>query len=136
MAWVSNQQHKPAGDAHHFLFFHVPPTNQQPTIKGVYLRHKNVGRPWFTETRVTRYQPFVSVRNARLHSECYTNVNGSNQKCEHIIPPNNIQYLKIHVLIEYDRRPHSDTQTEWNEREVTNYNRSQYVQYSSTSQAG
>ena len=44
--------HKPAGDAHHFKFFHVRPANQQPTITGVSLCHKNVGLPWFTETRV------------------------------------------------------------------------------------
>jgi hypothetical protein len=50
--------HKPAGDAHHFIFFHMQPVNQQPTT-GVELFHKVIVRPWFTETRVIRYQPFV-----------------------------------------------------------------------------
>jgi len=59
-----NRRHKPAGNAHHFLFFHVRPANQQPTITGVDLCHKNVGHPRFTQTRVIRYQPFVSVHNA------------------------------------------------------------------------
>jgi len=62
--------HNPAGDAHHFLFFHVQPANQQPTITGVDLCHKNVGHPLFTETRVIRYQPYT-VHNARFHSEYY-----------------------------------------------------------------
>jgi hypothetical protein len=58
-----------AGCAH--LFFHVRPTNQ-PTITDVDLCHKKVESPWFTETRVIRYQPFVSVHNATFHPECYT----------------------------------------------------------------
>jgi hypothetical protein len=90
--------HRPAGDAHHFLFFYVRPANQQPTITGEDLCHKNVGRPWFTKTRVTGYQLFVSVHNDRFHSERYTNDKGSNKTRENnIIPPTNTQYLKIHV---------------------------------------
>jgi hypothetical protein len=46
------------------LFFHVRPEKQQPTITGVEICHKNAGCPWFTEARVIRYQPFVSVQNA------------------------------------------------------------------------
>jgi len=53
--------HKPVGEAHHFIFFHVWPANQKPTITGVDLCHKNVGCPWFTETPVIRYQPFVII---------------------------------------------------------------------------
>ena len=91
-------RNKPAGDAHHFIFFHMRPPNQQPTITGVNLRHKNAGRRWFSETRVIRYQPFVLAHNAPFHSECYTNDKGSNITCENnIIAPTNIQYLKIHV---------------------------------------
>jgi len=56
--------HKQAGDARHFIFFHVRPANQQPTITGVELCHKNVGSPWFTVTRVIRYQPLELVHNA------------------------------------------------------------------------
>ena len=90
--------HKPAGDAHHFILFHVQPANQQPTITSADLCHKNVGRPWFTETRVTQFQPFLVLHNARFHSEYYTNDKGSNQKCQNNnIPPRNTQYLKIHV---------------------------------------
>jgi hypothetical protein len=59
-----------AGDAHHLLFLHVRPVNQ-PTITGVDLFHKKCGRPCFTETHVIRYRLFVSVLNARFHSECY-----------------------------------------------------------------
>jgi hypothetical protein len=93
-----NCKHKPAGDAHHFTFFHVPPSNQEPKIMGVDLCHKNVGRPRFTETPVIWYQPFVLLHNARFHSECYTSDKGSNKTCENnTIPPTNIQYLKIHV---------------------------------------
>ena len=98
MAWVSNPQHKPAGDAHQFLFFQVGPANQQPITTGVDLCHKNAGRPWFTEAHVIRYQPFVSVHNGRFHSECYTNIKSCNQTRENnIIPHTNIKYLKIHV---------------------------------------
>ena len=57
-------RHKPAGDAYHFVVFHVRPANQQPTITGVDLCHKNFGCPWFIETRVIRHQPFVLVHNA------------------------------------------------------------------------
>ena len=56
--------HKPAGDAHRFIFFHMRHMNQQPTITGLDLCNKNVGYPWFTVTRVIRYQPFVLVHNA------------------------------------------------------------------------
>jgi len=92
------QERKPAGDAYQLIFFHVQPKNQQPTITSVDLCHKNDARPWYTETRVTRFQPFLLVHNARFHSECYTNDKGSNQTCQNnIIPPRNIQYLKIHV---------------------------------------
>jgi hypothetical protein len=47
--------HKPGDDAHHFIFFHVRPANQQCTKTGVDLCHKNVGRPCFTETSVIPY---------------------------------------------------------------------------------
>jgi hypothetical protein len=91
-------RHNLAGDDHHSLFFHVRSPNQQPTIMGVDLRHKNFGRPWFTETRVIRYQPFVLVHNDRFHSQCHTNDKGSNQTCENnIMPPTDIQHLNIHV---------------------------------------
>ena len=90
--------HIPAADAHHFIFFQVQPANQQSTITSANLCHKNVGRPWFTEIIVTRFQPFVSVHNARFHPEGYTNDNGSNQSYQNnIITPSNIQYLKLHV---------------------------------------
>ena len=79
-------------------FLHVRPVNQQPTTTGVELCHKVVGHPWFTETRVIRYQPFVVIHNTQFHSQCYTNDKGCNQTCENnIIPPTNIQYLKIRV---------------------------------------
>jgi hypothetical protein len=58
-------------DANQLLFFHVQPANQ-PTITGMVLAFKKFGRPWFTETRVVRYQPFELVHNAPLHSECHT----------------------------------------------------------------
>jgi hypothetical protein len=79
--------HKPAGDGHNFLFFHMRPANQQPTITGVELSHRNVGRPWFTKTRVIRCQPSVLVHNARFDYECYTNHKGSNQTCASNINP-------------------------------------------------
>jgi hypothetical protein len=86
-----------AGDAHHLSIFHVRPPNT-PTITDVDLCHKKAGRPWFNETRVIRYQPFVSVHNVPFHSECYTIDKGRNKTCEYsIIFPTNIQYLKIHV---------------------------------------
>jgi hypothetical protein len=86
-----------AGYGHHFLFFHVRLANQ-PTIPGVDLCHKTIGRPWFTETRDIRYQPLVLVHNARFHSECYTIDKDSNKTCENnIILPTNIAYLEIHV---------------------------------------
>jgi hypothetical protein len=43
--------------------------------------------------------------------------------------------LKFTYVIEYDRRSHSDTQTEWNEHGVTNCNQLHCAQYT-TSQAG
>jgi hypothetical protein len=90
--------HKPAGDGHNFLFFHLRAANQQPIIMGVELYHKIVVRPWFTETRVNGYLPFVLVHNARFHFKCYTNDKGNNTTCENnIILPTYIQYLKIHV---------------------------------------
>ena len=56
------------------------------------LCHKNDGRPWFTETRATPYQPFVLIHNAQFHSECYRNDKGSKQICENnVIPSTNIQ---------------------------------------------
>jgi hypothetical protein len=82
------RRHNPASDTQHLTFFHMRPMNQQPTITGEDLRHKNVGRPWFTETHVILYQPFVLVHNAPFHSEWYTNDKGTNQTCENnIIPP-------------------------------------------------
>jgi len=91
-------RHKTAGDAHHFIFFHVWPPNQQPTIRGVDLCHKNVRHPWSTETHVIRHYPFVSAHNAPFHSKCNTNDKSSNKTCDNnIIPPSNIQYFKIHV---------------------------------------
>jgi hypothetical protein len=85
-----------AGDAH-YLFDHVRLANQ-PQIKSVDLCHKTFGNQRFTETRVIRYQPFVSIRNTWPHSECYTIHKGGNKPYENnIILPTNIQYLKIHV---------------------------------------
>ena len=40
---------------HTTLYFST--RDQQPTIMGVDLCHKNVGHPWFSKTRVTWYQP-------------------------------------------------------------------------------
>jgi hypothetical protein len=86
-----------AGDTHNLLIFHLRPANQ-PTITGVELCHKKARRPWFTTTRVIRYQPFVSVHNAPFHSECYTIDNGSNKTYKNnTILLTNIHYLKIHV---------------------------------------
>ena len=73
-----------AGDTSNLLFFCVQPTNQ-PTRKGVGCCHKKVGRPWFTETRVIQYQPFVSVHNNRFHSKCYTNDMAATNTCENNI---------------------------------------------------
>ena len=100
--------YNPAGDAHHFIFFHTQPANQQPTITGVDLCHKSVGSPWFNETRVIRYHPFVSERNARFHSECYTIKHTKITS----FPLPIYSTLKLTYVIKYDRRPHSDTQTE------------------------
>jgi hypothetical protein len=41
--------------------------------------------------------------------------------------------LKLTHVIEYDRIPYNDTQTEWYEQEVTNYNQKQHVEHTSTS---
>jgi hypothetical protein len=60
-----------AGYTHQLLFVYVR-TATQPSIKLVSLCHKKVGRFYFIESRVFRYQPFVLVHNARLYSECYT----------------------------------------------------------------
>ena len=105
--------HKPDGDSHNFIFFDVRPANQQPTINDVNLCRKNVGRPCFTETPVTRYQPFVSVHNVHFHSECCTNDKGSNQTYENNIthPLRIYGTLKFTHVIKYDRRTHSHTQT-------------------------
>jgi len=85
--------HNLAGDAHH-LFFHVRPANQ-PTITGRGFCHKKFGRPWFIEWSVIRYQPFVSVHNARLHSEWYTTDKGCKKVCvNNSFLPTSIHYLK------------------------------------------
>ena len=114
-----------------FYFSTCDPRTSRPNN----LCHKNVGRPWFTETRIILYQPFVLVHNARFHSECYTNDKGSKQTCENaIIPSTNIQHLKIHIR-NWIRSQASQWQTEWNEHEVTNCNQMQYVRYTTTTQA-
>jgi hypothetical protein len=56
-----------AGNTHPLLFFHVRPANQ-PTVSGVDVCHKKLGRPSFTETRVVRHQSYVSVHTAPFHS--------------------------------------------------------------------
>jgi len=76
------------------LLLHVQPANQ-PTITGVCLCHKEVVRLSFIETRVIRYQPFVSVRNTDLYSEFYKTQRRQQNTCNTILPTN-IQYLKIH----------------------------------------
>ena len=131
-------RHKPAGDTLHFIFFHMWPANQQPTIMGVDLCHKNTGCPWFIETRVIQYPPFILVHNAWFHSECYTNDKETATKHVKItsLPLPIHGTLKFTYVIEYDHRPHNDTQTEWNEHEVTNCNQLQYIQYNTISQAG
>jgi len=108
-----NRGHKKAADTHHFIFFHVQPANQQPTITSADLCHKNVGRPWFTETRVTRFQPFLSVHNARFHSECHTNEKAATKHVKITSFPLGIySTLKFTYVIKYIRRPHRVTQTE------------------------
>jgi hypothetical protein len=102
--------HKPAGDAHHFIFFHLRPANLQPTITGVNLCHRNVGRPRFTETRVIRHQPFLLVHNAQLHSECYTMTKAATKHVKITsFPLPTYSTLTFTYVIKYDRRPHSDT---------------------------
>jgi hypothetical protein len=82
-----------------------------------------VGHPRFTETRAIQYQPSVSVHNATFHSQCHTTHKGSNKTCyNNITLPTNIQYLKTHLPTKYDRRPHSDTQTELNIHELPKCN--------------
>jgi len=41
--------------------------------------------------------------------------------------------LKFTYVIEYDRRPQTDTQTEWNEHEMTNCYQFTYIEYTTTS---
>jgi hypothetical protein len=48
------------GDADYLLFFHVRPANL-PTITGMVLAIKKVGRPWLIESCVIRYQPLVRI---------------------------------------------------------------------------
>ena len=132
-----------AGCAHRLLFFHLRPANQ-PTITAVDLWHKNVGCPRFTETRAIRYQPSVSVHNVPLHSAIQlTKPATEHVKIIFIVVPSMLcafvgyvstdvkitsfslpiySPLKFTYVIEYDRRPHSDTQTEWNIHKVTNCN--------------
>jgi len=43
--------------------------------------------------------------------------------------------LKFTYLIEYDRRPHNNRQTDLNVQEVTNCNQMHYVEYTTTSHA-
>jgi len=51
------------GQAHHLLFLHVRPANQ-PKIRAAYIYHKKVGQPLFSQSRVNRYQLFVSFHYA------------------------------------------------------------------------
>ena len=99
-----------AAYAHHFLFFHVRPANQ-PKKTGVKHWHKKVGRPWFTETRVIWFQPFVPDHNDRLHSECYTIDKGVKISFSLWI----YSTLKFTYVTAYDRR--SYTETEWNKHD-------------------
>ena len=41
----------------------------------------------------------------------------------------NYSTLKLTYVTEYNCRPHSDTQTEWIEDELTNWNQMQYVEH-------
>jgi len=116
-----------AAYAHHFLFFHVRSANQ-PKKTGVKHCHKMVGRPWFSETRVIWYQPFVSDHNERLHSECHT-IDKGVKITSFSLPI--YSTLKFTYVTAYDRRPHSET--EWNKHEVTNCNQLQYAEYNTTS---
>jgi hypothetical protein len=76
----------------------------------MFLAAKNVRSPSFTESPFIRYHPFVLVHNVRLYSECNTKDKGGKNACENSIPPTNIQYLKVHYVIENDRILHNHTQ--------------------------
>jgi hypothetical protein len=90
-------EHKPPSDTHHFIFFHVRPANQQPTITVWTFAIKTLDALGSLK-HVIQYQLSVLLHNARFHSQCYTSDKSSNKTCENnIIPPTNIQYLKIHV---------------------------------------
>jgi hypothetical protein len=95
-----------AGDVHQLLFFYVRLANQ-PTITGVDLCHKNVGRPWFNETRVIRYQPFVYILNAIQLTKTATKYVKTTSLSLRLY-----SNLKFTYVIEYDTRQHSHTQTE------------------------
>ena len=99
------------GDAHHLLFSHVRPTNQ-PTKKRVYLSYKMFGRPWFIETCVIRYQTFVSVHKAYLYSEWYKIKAATKHMQITAFSLRIYSTLKFTDVIEYDSRPHNNTQTE------------------------
>jgi hypothetical protein len=123
-----------AGDPYHLLIFHVPPSNK-PTITDVDLCHKKFGRPWFTETRAIRYQPSVSVHNASFHSQRRTTWPPTKHVKITSFSLPIYSTLKFTYVIEYDRRPQSDTQTERNIHEVTKCNQLQYVKYNKHSQS-
>jgi hypothetical protein len=109
---------QPAGIIHsnlasdtHILIFKMRLANQLK-ITGVDLCLKKFGRIRFTETHAIRYQPSVSVHNAKFPSQCHTTHKGSNKiYYNNITLPTNIRYLKTHVN-EYNRRPQKDAQTE------------------------
>ena len=110
-----------AGDAHHLLF-HVQSTNQ-PTITSVELCHKKAGHPWFTETRVIRSQQFG---DSTLNATQETKAARKHVKTTSFFL-RKYRTLKFTYVIEYNRRPHSDKQPEWNEYELTKWNELQYI---------
>jgi hypothetical protein len=123
-----------AGDTQQLRFLYLRPPIQ-PTIMRVDLCHKNVGPPQFA-----KHVPFNTNHLYQFitpHSTLNaTQLTKAPTKQVTITPLSLPIYstLKFTYVTKYDRRPHSDTQTERNERTVTKCNQFQHTKCNSTSQ--
>jgi hypothetical protein len=130
--------YKPAGDAHLFIYFSTCDlwtSSPQQLVWNFAIKSLDaLGSLKHVSFDINHFYKFItphSILNATQKTKAAT---------KHVkitsFPLPIYSTLKFAYVIKYDRWPHSDTQTEWNEHEVTKCNQLQYVVYTTTSQGG
>jgi hypothetical protein len=113
------------GDVHHLLFFHIQPRTHNKCGPFAIKRSDTLTSLKHMPFNTNHLYQFITPHST-LNATQLTKPPTKHVKITPFSLPI-YSTLKFRYVIEYDRRPHSDTQREWNVHEVTKCSQLHYV---------